>query len=61
MVNSSIRCTVANCVYHDKKDYCTASEIMVSTDGLSDGDSYTSATDCACGCTSTCCQTFKEK
>ncbi len=41
MVNKSIRCSVNNCHYWAKDNYCSAEQIMVSSDKMGDTTPHT--------------------
>jgi len=44
--NSSIGCTVKDCKYHDKSDYCTLDHIVVVKSDTMDNVKSQESTDC---------------
>ncbi|MEW6524929.1 MAG: DUF1540 domain-containing protein [Bacillota bacterium] len=66
MYNANIRCSVNNCHYWDKGNYCKAEKIMVTSDRVGDTTDHTFnalqanefPSTPAGSCLETCCKTF---
>jgi len=69
MANKNIRCSVDNCHYWTKDNYCGAEQIMVSSDKVGDTTPHTfNAAQASsfphtpvASCMETCCKTFVTK